>query len=83
MVSEATQWELLNKVGRGRIPFGGSSVLAVAQRILDLQVEFVPILQADTVAAAMFPHHHSDPFDRILIAQSVRLNQPILTSDRI
>lgn len=83
LVSEATQWELLNKVGRGKIPFTGSSVPSVAQRIRDLSVDFVPILQQDTIAAAMLPHHHSDPFDRILIAQSLRLNHPVLTKDSV
>lgn len=83
LVSEATQWELLNKVGRGRIAFTGSSVPAVAQRIRDLQVDFVPILQEDTLAAAMLPHHHSDPFDRMLIAQSFRLDVPVLTKDSV
>ena len=83
LVSEATQWELLNKVGRGKIPFSGKSVSAVVQRIRDLQVEFVPILQEDTIVAATLPHHHSDPFDRMLIAQSMRLNCPILTKDGV
>jgi PIN domain nuclease of toxin-antitoxin system len=83
LVSEATQWELLNKVGRGKIPFTGSSVPAVAQRIRDLQVEFVSILQQDTIVAATLSHHHSDPFDRMLIAQSLRLSCPVLTKDRV
>ena len=82
-LSEATQWELLNKVGRGRIEFAGSSVPSVIERIRDLQVDLIPILLEDTIASAMLPHHHSDPFDRILIAQSMRLNCPILTRDSI
>lgn len=81
LVSEATQWEMLNKVGRGKVPFSGSSVPDVAQRIRDLEVSFVPILQEDTIAAAMLPYHHSDPFDRVLIAQSQRLDVPIITVD--
>ncbi|HEU5341456.1 type II toxin-antitoxin system VapC family toxin [Edaphobacter sp.] len=28
------------------------------------------------------PHHHGDPFDRLLIAQAIAESLPILTADR-
>jgi PIN domain nuclease of toxin-antitoxin system len=30
-----------------------------------------------------FPIHHSDPFDRLLIAQAIAESLPILTHDRV
>ncbi len=33
--------------------------------------------------AGLLPLHHRDPFDRLLVAQSLELNVPILSMDRL
>ena len=79
--SEASLAELLNKCGRGKLPVVGTSVEHLLEDIATFGVQFVPIQQADIVTAASMPHHHSDPFDRLLIAQAMRLTVPVLTAD--
>jgi PIN domain nuclease of toxin-antitoxin system len=83
LVSHATLWELLAKVGRGKLPVSGGSVEAVVQDIHNLGVAVLPVTEYHIVAAATLPHHHSDPFDRILIAQAMQEDAPILSADRI
>jgi PIN domain nuclease of toxin-antitoxin system len=69
-VSLATLWEIVNKAATHRLPLAGSSLERIIERIDDLGVAFLPILQSEIIAAAMLPRHHADPFDRILIAQA-------------
>jgi PIN domain nuclease of toxin-antitoxin system len=35
------------------------------------------------VRAGLLPLHHRDPFDRLLAAQALELDLPLLSSDRI
>ncbi|MEH1944754.1 MAG: type II toxin-antitoxin system VapC family toxin [Nostoc sp.] len=45
-------------------------------KLLDIKISHV------TVVAAL-PLHHRDPFDRIIIAQSIVENIPLLSADKI
>ena len=83
LVSEATLWELLNKVGRNKLLIAGSDIAVVHDLIQALGVTFVPIQRSHILQAASLPHHHSDPFDRILIAQAMQQTAPILTADSV
>jgi PIN domain nuclease of toxin-antitoxin system len=80
-VSLATVWELANKAAVHRLPLAGSSVEKMVERIEELGVTFLPITQADILAAATLPHHHADPFDRMLIAQAQAHSLHLLTKD--
>jgi PIN domain nuclease of toxin-antitoxin system len=51
------------------------------QRIDDLGVTFLPIDRSLILAAACLPHHHSDPFDRMVIAQAIAHDVPVLQRD--
>jgi PIN domain nuclease of toxin-antitoxin system len=42
----------------------------------------LPIEITHTLYVADLPPHHNDPFDRILISQSINENIPIMTADR-
>ena len=46
-------------------------------------MESLPIELSHALHVETLPTHHKDPFDRILIAQSLVENLPILTSDRL
>ncbi len=41
----------------------------------------LPILAADAVRAGCLPRHHGDPFDRMLVAQALRLDAVLVTRD--
>jgi PIN domain nuclease of toxin-antitoxin system len=80
-VSLATLWEIANKAATHRLPLAGSSLEHIIERIEELGVVFLPLLQSEIVAAAMLPRHHADPFDRILIAQAKAYSLTLVTVD--
>ena len=77
-VSVASIWEMAIKRSRGK--------LQVADHLPDLIVaegfELLPVDPHDAWSVAELPHHHSDPFDRMLIAQATNRGIPIITGDR-
>ncbi len=81
VISHAVLWEILNKVGRGKLLLADTSVAGTMQRIDELGVTFLPIDRSLILSAASLPHHHSDPFDRMVIAQAIANNIPVLTRD--
>ncbi|WP_035347900.1 type II toxin-antitoxin system VapC family toxin [Edaphobacter aggregans] len=80
-VSLATVWELGNKAVVHRLPLAGSSVERMIERIEQLGVIFLPITRSEILASINLPHHHADPFDRVLIAQAQAHQLHLLTKD--
>jgi PIN domain nuclease of toxin-antitoxin system len=80
-VSFATFWEMANKVAVDRLPLAGSSVEDLEKRIAQLDVTFLPITMAEIAVSATLPHHHADPFDRMLIAQAQAHDLTLVTKD--
>ena len=54
-VSLATLWEITNKAAMHRLPLVGSSLERIVERIEELGVVFLPILQSEIVTAAALP----------------------------
>ncbi|AEG43123.1 type II toxin-antitoxin system VapC family toxin [Isoptericola variabilis] len=74
-------WEIGIKSSLGRPDFDLNPHLA---RTTSLQLGFVE-LHVDGLHAASasdLPHLHSDPFDRLLIAQAITTGATLVTSDR-
>jgi PIN domain nuclease of toxin-antitoxin system len=78
LVSAATMWEISIKKRLGK--------LSVPANILEFieASEFIPlpISFAHAMAAGALPLHHTDPFDRMLIAQACEENLVLVTQDR-
>lgn len=81
-VSAASAWEIAIKLAKGKVhlPVAPGDLLSVVRR--DLGVEPIPVEFEHAIAAAELPPIHSDPFDRLLIAQARALRIPILTADQ-
>lgn len=79
-VSAATTWELAVKAGLGRI----EAPLADLERTLD-EAGFaeLPITIAHSLRVRDLPHHHRDPFDRLLVAQALDEGLTLITSDAV
>jgi PIN domain nuclease of toxin-antitoxin system len=77
LVSAASVWELEIKAAAGKLDLG-PDLLADIERA---QFDVVPITASEGVAAARLPAHHRDPFDRMLVAQALRLDAAIVTRD--
>ena len=77
-VSVASAWEAAIKVGLGKLSFPESFETAVAaSRFEKLSITF----RHAEVVATLAPHH-SDPFDRMLIAQCLCERLVLVTRDR-
>ncbi len=81
LVSHVTLQELLNKVGRGKLPVAGTSVSGVFARIQKLSDTFLPVTLDHILAAANLPQIHHDPSDRLLVAQALAEGVPLMTLD--
>jgi PIN domain nuclease of toxin-antitoxin system len=46
-------------------------------------MKLLPIRYEHILNLEQLPHHHSDPFDRLLIAQAFTESLPILTGDKV
>ena len=66
LVSAATAWEIAIKRAAGRLD--APDDLLEALHVNDF--EMLPITVVHALAAGALPPHHSDPFDRMLIAQA-------------
>jgi PIN domain nuclease of toxin-antitoxin system len=75
-------WEIAIKIKTGKLNTIGSSVAYIRDEMDAYGMELLPIRYDHVLQLESLPHHHSDPFDRLLIAQALTENLPILTSDK-
>jgi PIN domain nuclease of toxin-antitoxin system len=81
LVSAASSWEIAIKYGLGRLPLPEPPERYVPERLRVIGAEALAIEHPHALAVAALPPLHSDPFDRLLIAQAGLLEVPILTAD--
>lgn len=77
-VSAASAWEAAIKVSLGRLELPAS----FAEGVIDSGFERLPVSFAHAEAVGGLPHHHRDPFDRLLIAQAQVEGLTFVTHDR-
>jgi len=82
IVSAVSAWEIATKVRLGRLP---AAVGLVQDFVSDLQrhrIEILDVTAEHGIRAGLLPGPHKDPFDRMLIAQAIAENIPIVSNDR-
>jgi PIN domain nuclease of toxin-antitoxin system len=77
-VSAATVWELSIKASLGKLDLGGADL---AEEIEENDFVELPVTARHSMAAAILPRHHDDPFDRMLIAQARIEGLTVVTRD--
>jgi PIN domain nuclease of toxin-antitoxin system len=60
----------------------GISRSEVEQGVMDLELRVLPFNGVHAYKMFVLPMHHSDPFDRQIIAQAMVEEIPVVTSDR-
>jgi PIN domain nuclease of toxin-antitoxin system len=75
-------WEIAIKMRLGKLNTLGSSVAYIRDEMNAYGMELLPIRYQHILQLESLPPHHSDPFDRLLIAQALTESLPILTGDR-
>jgi PIN domain nuclease of toxin-antitoxin system len=79
--SVASTWELAIKVGIGRLRLPEPVLDYVMSRTSKHGIDSLALEHAHAARVATLPHHHGDPFDRVLIAQALVEGVPVLTAD--
>ncbi len=77
-VSAASAWEIVIKLALGKLRFDG----AIGDAIDACRFAELPVATDHAEALRGLPRHHSDPFDRMLIAQAQVETLTIVTHDR-
>ncbi len=76
-LSSVVTWEISVKAALGK--------LDVPDKLFDLikegQFHELPVSIAHTQVLRALPSHHSDPFDRLLVAQALAENSTLITRD--
>jgi len=81
LLSAATVWEIAIKVGLGKLTLSLPFRQWMNQAIADLGLRLLPITVEYADVQAGLPRHHGDPFDRLLVAQAIVEDVPVISAD--
>lgn len=80
-VSPATYWEIAIKISLGKYALPEPYALFMEQQLAINNFRILPILPGHTAILTSLPFHYRDPFDRLLIAQSIAEQVPLVSCD--
>ncbi|HEX2207080.1 MAG TPA: type II toxin-antitoxin system VapC family toxin [Longimicrobium sp.] len=81
LLSIASIWEIAIKVALGRLPLPSPVRSFVPRQMKENRIGLLPVALDHAVEAGSLPHHHRDPFDRMLVVQSFMEEIPIISAD--
>jgi PIN domain nuclease of toxin-antitoxin system len=81
VLSAGTIWEIAIKVGLKKLNLSQPYRLWMEQAITGLGAMVLAITVDHADAQAGLPHHHRDPFDRLLVAQALIEKLPVVSAD--
>lgn len=80
-MSVASLWEIVTKVQIGKLPLPEPPSKYLPRHVSALGARTLAIEAAHIMRLETLPLHHRDPFDRVLVAQSLEENLPLLSCD--
>ena len=83
LISAASAWEITTKYRARKLPDAEGLAEDIVGHMVAANFEELPITVDDASRAGALPDFHRDPFDRILIAQALARNIPIVSNDRV
>lgn len=81
LLSVASVWEIAIKVSLGKLLFEEPFENLIPEQLAENSIDLLPIHLDDLSLVAQLPFHHRDPFDRLIIAQSITNKIPIVGKD--
>lgn len=82
-LSIASPWEVGIEVSSGKLSVAQPVDDFFADQMRRLSLRLLPISLAHVARVATLPFHHRDPFDRMLVAQSLTENMSIVSADSV
>jgi len=81
-ISIASLWEISIKTALGKLFISGSYD-TIIDDVLENNIEILSINFAHTAIQNKLPFHHRDPFDRMIISQTIVENVDLISHDSI
>ena len=82
LLSAASSWEIARKFRRGNLHLYDSPDRYVPDRILTSGVQGLPIEHSHALRGTRLDNHHTDPIDRLLVAQATIEHATLISADR-
>lgn len=82
-VSPASLWEIAIKISLRKYTLPEGFAEFMERQIAENHLTILPISVKHVAVVATLPFHHRDPFDRLLVAQAMSENVPVLSADRV
>ena len=82
IVSAVSAWEIATKVRLGRLPIAADLIQDFVEDLARERIQIMAVTADHGIRAGSLPGPHKDPFDRMLIAQALSENIPIVSNDR-
>jgi PIN domain nuclease of toxin-antitoxin system len=82
LVSAVSAWEIATKVRLGRLPAAADLAQSFVADVTRERMDILAVSAEHGIRAGSLPGSHQDPFDRMLIAQALAENVPIVSNDR-
>ena len=82
-LSMASIWELAIKSSLGKITFEKTLEKFVDEQVKGNDIQILNIELLHVLRIEQLPFHHRDPFDRLLISQSIENNLPIIGTNSV
>jgi PIN domain nuclease of toxin-antitoxin system len=83
ILSIASLWEIAIKTSIGKLELLRPFDQLIPAQLEENAIEVLPIKLAHLSNIISLKLHHRDPFDRLLIAQSITEKIPVITSDAV
>jgi PIN domain nuclease of toxin-antitoxin system len=81
LISAASAWEIATKYRMGKLNFARALAENFIPRVTAVGFQLLPISAEHALRAGLLPGNHKDPFDRMLAAQAIHEDLPLLSND--
>ncbi len=81
LLSSISSWEIIIKSNLGKLSLSGDPIQRLPEEIKKTGCQSLPVYHSHALELNNLPDHHSDPFDRMLVAQTRKEDLSILTPD--
>lgn len=80
-ISSVSVWEMAIKIKTGKLSLPKQLDMIIDAFLSDYKAALMNVSLPHIYATQQLPLHHRDPFDRLLIAQSIVESIPVISSD--
>ena len=81
--SLASIWEMAIKINLGKLELDFNLSNFIERYVLRNDIQVLKIELSHVLKLEKLPLHHRDPFDRLIIAQAIENNIPVISKDRV